>query len=495
MRTNVIWALAFGQLSALHAVTALLAPLSRIWKRRAPSSPEVDILETHEIDGNTVVTSELSPPSKVPPDVAIRSLDDLPSIPSSCTLQVYYAEQIIQELGTVGELVETYHSGILFRVKKNQQQDSSTNLAENDIPSEFTIQWYALDFPFGAFLPKIGTQKTHRLCPEGHHLEWNNTAFAHYTPGIDPDRWTKGEQLVGSISGGQPFADFCQWTLNYCQARPGYQAFEVWDQPILSQSRTKRWAESNTCSSFTEAALIKLYELGAQFGEDDGAGSKKQLLRRSYVPLISKTKPTVVDMQNAAEVEHVNDFYAKIQTAVMGDASMTTSEFIRFLADKLDFFYVYDAASDEYLRVTLNRPYLALANLYQPMTLPWQDRTEWEKAVVMDSIEDEEEETGLFSAELTAAVGGVRDLVKRRLPDIVTRRLPSSLSPAVLLGAAMVLVLPLGFFIFNTDDDLAGILNESFISGLIAGLVTGVLVPRLLPSTEKDSSFTVDTKS
>lgn len=390
--------------------------------------------------------------SKVPPDVLIKSSQDLPTFSPVDKLEVYYAEQIIQELGTVGELVETYHSGLTFRIP------TKTTSKPQDAPQEFTVQWYALDFPFGAFLPSSDFNNSNDLI-------WNNTACAHYTPAIDPHRWTKGEHFVGTITGAQ-FSAFADWVVEYCQKRPGYQAFEVWDRPVLltfSSSGTKRWATSNTCSSFSEAALCQLYDLGADFS------NSKELLRRSYVPLISKTKPIEVAMGNPREAQLVREFYDKMHTAVMGE-SMTLPEFIRFLADKLDFFYVYQAETNHYLRVELSPPYMALTHFYQPMALPWQKREELERFV-----QDRQGASG-FLTELSDAVEGGKDLLQRRLPPILARKM----GVQSLVGLAVVpLVL---FFVVSGSNSVINVdLDESFVAGVVVGLVSGLIGARWLP--------------
>lgn len=412
-----------------------------------------------------------TPQQLVPPDIPVRSRSDLPDVPPDCSLDVFYAEQIITELGTVGELVETYHSGLIFRVVKDSN-------VPQDVPSEFTVQWYALDFPFGAFLPQIQSptpnnntnnegEEQQLLQPQ---LVWNNTACAQYTAGVDAARWTKGETLAGRIT-GDAFSKFRTWTVDYCQERAGYQAFEVWDRPRLVPGTTVRWAESNTCSSFTEAALVQLYELGGDFKLGNS------LLRRSYVPLISKRKPTVVNMEDPKEAKLVQEFYQTIQQVVVTQG-MTTSDFIRFLADKLDFFYVYDSFRDDYLRVELSRPYFAMAQLYQPMNLPWQMLDLEGDGVADQQLSEFAEEDASFLAEISYAMEGSVDLLRRRLPSVVKRKLESKIIPIAVVGAALV---PVTMLVMRSSVSNPVVhIDASFVAGICVGFAAGLLSSRFL---------------
>jgi hypothetical protein len=458
------------QLVVSFTALAALSQLSEIGALSSPKQPRrasVSNFSDEELrapspsppEAVPVATTSRAPEWTVPPDVKISSSSDLPSLHPNSLLDVYYAEQVIKELGTVGELVETYHSGLIFRFREGGKVQG--------VPNEFTVQWYAFDFPFGAFLPKVGKGLS--------DLAWNNTACAHYTPAVDPHRWTKGEQLVGTIT-GEAFNAFAKWTVEYCSQRPGYQAFDVWNHPLLVPNKTIRWAESNTCSSFTEAALIKLYNLGGDFK------GGKEVLRRSYVPLIGHTKPTEIDMKNPQEAKKVKEFYEKIQKVVVGN-EMSTSEFIRFLADKLDVFYVYESHRDVYLGVNLSPPYLALAQLYQPMSLPWQ-RLDLDVDGIADymisAFAPESATKGDFVSELSGAVTGSMDLLQRRLPQVLLRRIGPKLFPSMV---GVVLVPVVIFFVFTNGVNVH--MDDSFVAGVLVGLAVGtILGSRFLKNEE-----------
>lgn len=454
----------FAVSSRLDAIDAFSSSLSRKHLRHHQQqqwfhhSRNVALHEALSGGADQVATTS----TKVPPDVTVRSQTDIPSVPPDWELDVYYAEQIIQELGTVGELVETYHSGLIFRVvPKNKHVVVQQQV--KDIPAEFTIQWYAFDFPFGAFLPTIQDDNNKKLV-------WANDAWVHYTPAVDPDRWTKGEQLVGRIS-GHVFNKFVPWTIEFCKQNPGYQAFDVWDRSLLNAGQTRRWTNGNTCSAFTEAALRQLATIGGNFRRSNS------LIRRSYVPLISKRKPKPVNMKNKAEADDVQEFYQKMRQVIISDG-VSTSEFIRFIADKLDCFYVYESHRDTYWRIELSQPYIALAHLYQPMSLPWQiinhEEGGFEAEFRAETTEENQVES--FAAELASAFEGGVNLLRRRLPPVIKRRLGPKLIPIT----ALVCLFPVTFIALVDQVPNLQHVNGDFVSGLFVGLAAGLLGSRIL---------------
>ena len=345
----------------------------------------------------------------------------------------------------------TYHSGLTFRIAS-----SSKHTKNYSGPPAFTIQWYAMDFPFGAFLPKI---------IDNLHLEWNNAALAVYTPAIDPNRWTKGEQPVGTITGAT-FNAYAEWVPQYCQQRPGYQAFDVWDRPELTL-RTRRWIPSNTCSSFTEASLVHLWNQAGPL-ERPSFHQGRAIFRRTYAPMISASEPELVDMTNPQQAQDVRHFYSELETAIRGDA-ISTQQFLRMLADKTETFYVYDNDSHHaarYYRVELSAPYFGLAQLYQPMTLPWQQ--ERLAAGVFDP-----QRGGDFATEMSNAVSGTVSLLRRRLPTVLRRKI-SPTTTIVFLFLLVFLVVAGTIVFFNLETNLQ--LNRSFLEGFGLGVCTTALV-------------------
>jgi hypothetical protein len=185
-------------------------------------------------------------------------------------------------------------------------------------------------------------------------------------------------------------------------------------------------------------------------------------------------------MKNPEEAKKVKEFYEKIQKAVVGN-EMSTSEFIRFLADKLDVFYVYESHRDVYLGVNLSPPYLALAQLYQPMSLPWQRLDldgDGQADDMISAFAPESATTGNFVSELSYAAAGSIDLLRQRLPQVLLRRVGPKLFPLV----GVVLVPVAIFFVLTNGVNVQ--MDDSFVTGVLVGLAVGILGSRFLSNEE-----------
>uniref|UniRef100_A0A7S0JBA4 Uncharacterized protein n=1 Tax=Calcidiscus leptoporus TaxID=127549 RepID=A0A7S0JBA4_9EUKA len=332
-----------------------------------------------------------------------------------------------------------------------------------------TVQWYAFDFPFGTFLPKALEDGT---------LIWNNTAAAFYQPVVDPDRWRKGQRLIGTIQGAV-FNEYARWVPQYTAARPGYQAFEVWDKPTLTDD-TVLWVRSNICDSFVQASLCAMYGFGqASGGTAFGtAAAGSPTIRRNYIPLISKSAPEAVDMDDPAQMERVRAFYSSLRK-VVSDGRVRTTEFVKMLADDLDMFYVYDSTTATYLRVKLSPPYLPLDSLYQPMRLPWLETlaqdpltptaTPTAPPVDKDDVVDE----GLLTSDLSVAASATTRLFARRAPPVLAAKLKPVLKPDLLAALIFAAAAAAGLnqMGWAVTDELE--LGTGTCVGLAIGLVIG----------------------
>jgi len=180
--------------------------------------------------------------------------------------------------------------------------------------------------------------------------------------------------------------------------------------------------------------MTTLYELGKaqKLGDnmvgvnlDENMSGHKEMIMRSYVPLISKSIPTVADLTDPKQAQDVREFYIELRKAVGDGGGLTTSQFIRLLANKLETFYVYRTAEDAYYRVNLDAPYFAVASLYQPLSLPWQrlnlegDGEMQDPTAFAEDFRDNEN----FAVELSRAAKGVVNLDKRCVPPVLKNTL------------------------------------------------------------------------
>jgi len=413
-------------------------------------------------------------PSSDSEDIRMTSASVLPPVPPDVLVDVYLVEQIIEALGTIGKIIDTYHTGIVFSVQEHDAVEMP------DVPEEFTVEWYAINFPFGAFLPKI------KSLSEGDNvgLEWENESGAFYSPLCKPNRWTKGRTAVGTIS-GKTLAKYGAWCVEYCEGQPAYQAYEVWDRPIIVPGKTRRWVPSMTCSTFTEDSFNALHRLsggkqgtGFREGGTKALATPTEILKRSYLPLIAQSQPTVVDLSRPDEAAGVRSFYVELSRAARGEGDsgggLKGSEFLRLLADRLDFYYIYDLPKDEYLKMELIRPYFALTRLYQPMSLPWQK-------LDLDGSGDFEDPARFappsndvtFIEELSELNSEIQEVLWRKVPPILGQKLKVSLLPVVTLSALILIAS------IKLDNGLP------FTSGVAVGVVLGGVGVQLLQLGKK----------
>lgn len=279
-----------------------------------------------------------------PTDKIIRSRSDLPTLPSNCTLQVYYVERIISAGGVAAEMLQAYHSGVGFDTRSCSPQ----------LPT-LLLEWYALDFPYGAVLPYL-TGST--------GLSWNNTAVVGMVPFNSSD-WDK-VHLVGSVTGAQ-FNAWSPWVIQYSHDNPAYQVWDVWS--AAEPSEATRFFNDSICTSFSQSALIELWRLGANF-------TTQEPLQRDYIPLLTHESPRTVDMNNSTAAAGVRAFYSAFSHLAHLQFA-NRSQFVDELSALVmtGNAYVYDAKRDVYLHVVLSAPYLGLSandTLYQQMMMPWQ---------------------------------------------------------------------------------------------------------------------------
>jgi hypothetical protein len=133
----------------------------------------------------------------------IRTRSDLPTVPGYCTVQTYYVEHLLHALGTAAELLQAYHSAVAF-----ESTDCSTQMPR------MVLEWYALDFPYGAILPNFANST----------LVWNNTAVVGMVP-LNMSHWTKVHH-IGNVS-GTVFNAYCDWVLRFSMANPAYECAQL----------------------------------------------------------------------------------------------------------------------------------------------------------------------------------------------------------------------------------------------------------------------------
>jgi len=491
---------------SLETKTATSTELSLFRKKKdaAAATTETTIEQTGstavaQLEGLPFPLGEATPTAEED-DIKITSASVLPPVPESALIIVYYAEQAIAALGTIGEVIEAYHAGMTFEISNYDELIANGEISDVDlVPREFTVEWYAENFPFGAFLPQVigkDSEPTEEADADDNNpknnppsasktgLQWENESWAYYSPEYKPSRWSKGRTRIGTVAGSAMPA-YGAWVVDYCTANPGYTAFEVWDRPYLETGVTRRLRSSTTCSSFTQGSMEILYELGKgqRFDEGiEGVGmeeamvTNKELIMRSYIPIISKSRPTKADMDDAQQADEVREFFIELNKAArkVDGEGLSTSEFVRLLANKLETFYVYDTPKDDYYRVDLDPPYFAVSSLYQPVSLPWQRLELLGNGELQDPAAFAGSEADNFAVELGAAVKGAVDLAKRRLPPVLKKQLRAKISNEGIIGVAILAGAgALGLFVAsppNLDVDI------SFVSGVAVGVVGAKLL-------------------
>lgn len=286
----------------------------------------------------------------VEPDIFFDNRAVVPLLAPDCDVEVWYVEQVIEEMGPVGRLLQAYHCGLIFRV----------SAASGGAPpplSVFTLQYYAVDFPHGALFPIAVDEAT--------GPRWNNEAVVAFTAGEDLGRWTKGYKLVGCTQGSVVNA-LGDWILkDYAPSHPGYQVFDCFDAPLAGGS-TRKWIDGSFCDTFAHAALEVLPRLGARF-------TSQEPLYRNYVPLLSLTAPEKVDMGDPAQRAALNKYYSTLlELVTKGLSTRSLPQVLHWLGDRLEYVYIFDSVSGVYQRVLLAPPYLDPSRMYQRMALPWQ---------------------------------------------------------------------------------------------------------------------------
>ena len=108
-------------------------------------------------------------------------------MPANALVDVYYAEQAIAALGMMAEVLETNHAGMVFEISNYDELVASGEIKNTElVPREFTVEWYAENFPFGVFLPIVIKPEDATVSKTG--LQWENESWAFYSPVLKPDR-------------------------------------------------------------------------------------------------------------------------------------------------------------------------------------------------------------------------------------------------------------------------------------------------------------------
>ena len=325
----------------------------------------------------------------------VSQRSDLPTCPEACEFDVYYAEESI--MGTVGSLLNLTHSGLIFKTR-NQQPG---------VPECMTLQYFGVVFGSEVLLPRIVPTS------EGVTLEWRNNSMICYSPmELPTSRWGAVMQRVGSVS-GSIFNDFCSWVTPYAERNPGYQMWDVWDNPEAHLAT--RFLEGSKCDDFIASAMRELHRLGARLDTED-------VLYKNCIPFLCTKPPTTIDMSVAEEAHEVHAFYAKLSALGAslagsdgaGTGGMTLPALLRTIAATLDVFIVYDRRTNTYHRVALAPPYVCMDKLYQPMVMPWQ--TPPNASVAAANRMETDLGAGVMLSGMAASAVGV---LKERLPALV----------------------------------------------------------------------------
>lgn len=97
------------------------------------------------------------------------------------------------------------------------------------------------------------------------------------------------------------------------------------------------------------------------------------VFNRNYQPLITNTRPTVVDLSDRSQLADVNKFWKALSDEMIKHE--TPQQFVDALVElSRGIVYVYDPPRNRYLKVKLASPYVNFR--YDPMALPWQQHGE-----------------------------------------------------------------------------------------------------------------------
>jgi len=205
--------------------------------------------------------------------VFISSTDQIPPVDPDARGELIYLEAAIpinEGLGIDTGKVNVYHSGI--------------GVAFGGDRLNLTVQWYA----------KEGLGSAIFRSADG---IWQNKAVLVLSPLIAQDYWTK-QTKVADITGAM-WNKHAEFLASYAKKHPAYQLWRV----VLAGDVL---IPESICDSFSEASLQKFQELGAEM---DLARSP---LKRNYVTLVVKEKPTLVKMDDPTKAEEVLRFYQRV---------------------------------------------------------------------------------------------------------------------------------------------------------------------------------------
>lgn len=97
--------------------------------RRNKASVDIDNTVA-EPDAAVEATAEEAPQPESNGDIKITTSSVLPPVPSSALINVFYAEQAINALGTLGEIIEAYHAGMVFEILNYEELLTSGDITD-----------------------------------------------------------------------------------------------------------------------------------------------------------------------------------------------------------------------------------------------------------------------------------------------------------------------------------------------------------------------------
>ena len=284
---------------------------------------------------------------------------DMPTLPDTVELDVFYAEESI--MGTVGSLFNLTHSGLILHAKSSSP----------GVPSAMTFQYFGVTFGTDVILPKI---KPNAM--GGKDLEWRNNSMICYSPvDLPKGRWGAVKQHIGTCS-GKAFNQWCEWVAGYADRNPGYQMWDVWDH--YDAAIANRFLSASKCDDFIDSAMREMYRCGAKL-------DTQETLYKNTVPFLTKQRPQPMDMSKPDDAREVCAFYEHLYTLgaslAGGDGgsapppphlapakgqttppanrgAMSLPALLRTIASSLDVFIVYERSSNKYYRVLLTPPYI-----------------------------------------------------------------------------------------------------------------------------------------
>jgi hypothetical protein len=258
----------------------------------------------------------------------------LPTLPASCKVDVAYVESTIPATKKIGKVFQLTHSGLTFMV----------SACDEVAPvSQFTLQFYAQDFPAGV-VPHAGFGKWGYV----RKLHWDDEAHVFYTPSINQRYWDETQHL-GSFSADLFNSKFANWVVAYEKTHSHYQLWDVWDRPTLGPS-TKVWMSASVCDSFSQAAIDALASFGASLTHEP--------ILRNYAPLVTTVQPTPVDMKDPDQQREVFDYYTALRNMLADTLSQEEAKLqdtVRHAVEK-GFAFVHDGDTGVYWRVALKSP-------------------------------------------------------------------------------------------------------------------------------------------